>query len=132
MSQENVEIVRCAFNAIGRGDEQYIESAFHADAVWHNTAEFPGPATCVGPQAIVDFWEALQDSFGESEMDIERIMDGNETVVVSVHSVSRGRASGAPIDLRWAAAVQVRDGKIRRVDIHGDWTKALKAVGLEE
>jgi hypothetical protein len=28
------------------------------------------------------------------------------------------------------AAVQRRDGKISRVDVHGDWSRTLKAVGL--
>jgi hypothetical protein len=46
--------------------------------------------------------------------------------------VGRGNASGVPVDVRWAAAFRVSDGKISRVDVHGDWAKALEAVGLEE
>jgi ketosteroid isomerase-like protein len=132
MSQENVELVRRAFEAVRRGDYQGATRGFHADAVWHNTVEFPGPATCVGPQAIIDFWETLVESFEESRMDIERVVEGENSVVLRVHSVAQGRAGAVPVNLHWAMAFHVRGSKIRRVDVHGDWAKALEAVGLAE
>jgi ketosteroid isomerase-like protein len=133
MSQENVEMVRRGFDAVRRGDREGVERVFDADAVWHNTREFPGPATCVGPQAIVDFWATLLDSFEEDgRLDIERVVDGGETVVMSMHSVVRGKASGAPLDLRWAVAFTVRGGRVSRADVYGSWEKALQAVRLAE
>ena len=134
MSQENVKVVRRTLDAARQGDLQGAALGFHADAVWHNTAEFPGQRTCVGPQAIIDFWETLFESFEDtgSWMDIERVVEGENSVVLRVHSSGRGKASGVPIDLRWGIAFQVRDAKISRVDVHGDWAKALEAVGLRE
>ena len=58
--------------------------------------------------------------------------EGEDSVVVGVHSVARGKASGIPLDFDWSAAFHVRDGKISRVDVHGDWSKALNAAGLAE
>jgi ketosteroid isomerase-like protein len=134
MSQENVEVVRHTFDAARRGDYQVAARGFPADAVWHNTAEFPGQRTCVGPQAIINFWETLFESFEESggRMDIERVVKGKDSVVLGVHSSGRGRASGVPIDMHWGIAFRVRSGKISRVDVHGDLAKALEAVGLRE
>jgi ketosteroid isomerase-like protein len=132
MSQENVEMVRRAFDAVCGGDYQGATRGFHADAVWHNTAEFPGQSTCVGPRAIVDFWETLVESFEESTMDIERVVTGEDSVVLGVHSVSQGTASGVPVDVHWAMAFHVRGSKISHVDVHGDWAKALAAVRLAE
>jgi hypothetical protein len=40
--------------------------------------------------------------------------------------------SGIPADVIWAAIFRLRDGQINRVDVHGDWEKALKAVAQEE
>jgi ketosteroid isomerase-like protein len=134
MSQENVEIVRRAFEAVRRGDYEGATRGFHGDVVWHNTAEFPGQRVCVGPEAIIDFWKTLMESFEErrSMMDIERIVEGEDSVVLGMHSVGRGKASGVPLDFHWSAAFRVRDGKISRVDVHGDWLKALTAAGLAE
>jgi ketosteroid isomerase-like protein len=85
----------------------------------------------VGIEAIIDFWATLMESFEESErMEVERIAEGQDSVVLAMHSVGRGKASGVPLDLRWGAVFHLRDGKINRVDVHGDWAKALKAAGL--
>jgi ketosteroid isomerase-like protein len=134
ISEQNVEIVRRAFDAVRHIDHEGAAQGFHADAMWHNTAEFPGQRVCVGPEAIIDFWKTLMESFEErgSMMEIERVVEGEDSVVVGVHSVARGKASGIPLDFHWSAAFHVRDGKISRVDVHGDWAKALNAAGLAE
>ena len=133
MSEANVEIAKGVIDAFNRRDYEKALHDFHADTVWHNTAEFPGQRICVGPEAIIDFWETLMESFEESgsRMDVERVVEGEGTVVLGVHSVGEGKASGIPLDFHWAAAFHVSDGKISRVDVHGDWAKALQAAGLK-
>ena len=131
MSQENAEIVRSTFDAMLRGDDEDATRGFHDDAVWQNTSVFPDPSICVGPQAILNFWATLTETFQDSQTDVEQVVEGGDAVVLSLHSVGRGNASRVPVDLRWAPAFRVNDGKISRVDVHGDWAKALEAVGLE-
>jgi ketosteroid isomerase-like protein len=114
-----------------RGDDEHATRGFQEDAVWHNTSVSPDPSICVGPQAILNFWATLKETFQESQTDVEQVVEGGDAVVLSLHSVGRGHASGVPVDVRWAAAFRVIDGKISRVDVHGDWAKALEAVGLE-
>jgi ketosteroid isomerase-like protein len=130
MSQDNVEIVRSTFDAMLRGDDEDATRGFQVDAVWHNTSVFPGPSICVGPQAILNFWATLTEAFQESQTDVEQVVASGDTVVLSLHSVGRGNASGVPVDVRWGAAFRVINGQISRVDVHGDWAKALEAVGL--
>ena len=132
MSQENVEIVRRTLDALDRRDFQSAMCGFHIDAVWHNTGEFPGERICVGPQAIVDFWEALLEPFQNESREVERLVESEDVVVLSLRSVARGRTSGVPLDVRWGAAFQLRDGKIIRVDVRGSFDKALEAAGLAE
>jgi ketosteroid isomerase-like protein len=129
---ENLEMVRRSFDGFRSGDYRAAVREFRADAVWHNTAEFPGQRVCVGPEAIIDFWKTLMESFDEREssMEIERMVEGEDSLVLAVHSVGKGKSSGIPLDFHWSAAFHVRDGKISRVDVHGDWSKALKAAGL--
>jgi ketosteroid isomerase-like protein len=131
VSQENVEVVRRTFDAIFSRAFQRAATGFHHDAVWHNTREFPGPSICVGPQAIAEFWETLMESF-DGETSVEQIIDGEQGVALGAHTVGRGTTSGVPLDVRWGIAARVATGKISRVDVYGNWAKALKAVGLEE
>ena len=133
MSEANVEIAKGVIDAFNRRDYEKALHGFHADTVWHNTAEFPGQRICVGPEAIIDFWETLMESFEESgsRMDVERVVEGEGTVVLGVHSVGEGKASGIPLDFHWAAAFHVSDGKIARVRTYLDHGEALEAAGLE-
>lgn len=131
---ENVELVTRTFDALQRRAYQDAVRGFHADAVWQNTAAFPGPRRCVGREAIVDFWETLIEDFdqGTGVQEVERLIGRGDTVIVGVHSSGLGKMSGVPVDVKWAAVIHVRDGGISQVEVHGDWANALKAVGLEE
>jgi hypothetical protein len=106
---------------------------FRADAVWNNTAEFPGPQRCVGLDAIIDFCTTLLETWeqGVGSQDVVQAIEGGDTVVLGLRSVGRGAGSGVPLDVRWALVVRLRDGLIGRVDVHGNWEKALAASGLE-
>ena len=134
MSRENVDRVRRTFDALVHDDYEAAKSGFHGDAVWQNTGAFPGPNRCVGREAIIDFWKTLMEPFDASVggQEVEQATGDNGVVVLGLHAVGRGVGSGAPIDVRWAAAVQVLNGLISRVDVYGSWERALKAVGLEE
>ena len=68
----------------------------------------------------------------EGTQEVERLVQGGNTVVIGMHSVGRARRSRIPADVRWAALAEVRDGRISRVDVYGERSKALKAVGLKE
>jgi ketosteroid isomerase-like protein len=132
LSQENVELVRRVFDAFGRGDFQEAARDFRSDATWHNTREFPGPPVCVGTPAIMNFWRELRSSFEDGgTTDLEQVVEGEDIVVLGIHSTFLGKTSGVSVDTRWAVACRVRGGTISRVDVYGDWSNALKAVGLE-
>jgi ketosteroid isomerase-like protein len=134
MSQENVEIARRAFEFVRQGEYRSAASCFRDDVEWHNTSAFPGPRTIVGPRAIIDFWQELFGSFGDEgeRATIEKVKADGDCVVMAVRSRGRGKASGVPVDVRWAITCRLRDGKIQRVDVRGDYAKSLEATGLSE
>ena len=134
MSQENVATVERFLRALDRGDGEDAAACLLSDAEWHNTAAFPESRTVVGPTAILEFWQTLRESFepAHSRMEIENVTDVGGLVVVGVRSTGRGAGSGIPVEVGWALRVSMDDGKIRRVDVSGDYAKALKAAGLSE
>lgn len=130
MSQEHIEVVRSIVDAIARRNFAEAGSRFDPRAEWHNTSSFPGPATCTGVDAIVGHWKTLFEDFELDGMEIEEMMDTGDSVVVQLHTSGRGRASGAPIDTRWASLYRFRDGKVVRVDVFGEYGRALTAAGV--
>jgi len=134
MSQENVRTVHRFLRALDRRDYEDARRCLCRDAEWHNTAAFPGSRTVAGPQAIVDFWQALVESFDPAEggMEVENVTQSGDLVVIGLRSRGHGATSGVPIDVRWGLRASMRDGKIERIDISGDYTSALEAAGLSE
>ncbi len=130
MSDDNLETVRVVTEALAAGDYAKAASKFAPDGEWHNTDSFPGPKTCCGPEEIRAFWEGFFETFDREGSEIEDAVASGDTVVVSIHTWGKGRSSSAPIDVRWACIYRFREGKIVRVDIHGDYGRALHAAGL--
>jgi ketosteroid isomerase-like protein len=135
MSQENVDIVREAWDAWLRGDlDALFGSYFDPDAVYDLTQfrEWPDH-TYRGIDGIrrgltewLDVWVAFEAGVDE----ILAVPDGR--VVVLTWQRGEGRQSGLPMDFDWAQIVTLRDGKISRVDAYDDRTEALDAAGLRE
>jgi ketosteroid isomerase-like protein len=133
MSAENREAVRRVLDAFRVLDYDRAAAEFTADAEWHNTDSFPGQRVCCGPDEIKAFWEALSDVFAlGANAEVGQIVEHEDMVVTETHSRGRGKASGAPVEARWGTVFQLRDAKIVRVQIFGDFKKALKAAGLRE
>src|SRR6266550_8392855 len=127
MRPRNEEVVRRFVEALREGDYEGAASALHPDAEWRNTDAFPGQQVCCGPEEIKVFWQTFFDAFERRGMEVEKLAQSGETVVAEIHSWGTGRASGAPIDVRWATVYRLREGRILRIDVHGDYDKALEA-----
>ena len=97
MSQENVRTVHRFLRALDRRDYENARPCLCRDAEWHNTAAFPGSRTIVGPQAIVDFWQALVESFDPAEggMEVENVTESGDLVVIGLRSRGHGVTSVA-------------------------------------
>jgi len=127
---DNVELVRGVVGALQAGDYERAASDFEPAAEWHNTDAFPGPTVCHGVDEIRAFWEAIFEDVDRKGLELEHIAHSGSTVVVGLHSSGTGRASGVPIDVRWACVYELRAGKVSRVTVHGGYAKALEAAGV--
>ena len=132
MSHQNLETVHRVQEALHAGDYLTAVSEFDPAIEWHNTDSFPGPKICCGPEEVTAFWESFFETFDRQGTEIEDSVASGDTVVVQIHTWGQGRASGAPMDVRWASINRFHNGKIVRVDVHGDYTRALAAAGLSE
>jgi ketosteroid isomerase-like protein len=132
MSEENVEVIRRLYEALGSRHFEEAADEFAPDAAWHNTSSFPGPRVVRGAAGIIEF---LRDMFEAYEMGgtaIENVTDAGDIVVAELHGWGHGAGSGIPIDTRWANTFRLHDRKVIRVDNHGSYAKALEAAGLSE
>jgi ketosteroid isomerase-like protein len=131
MSQENVEIVRAAYDAYNRGDLDAVLSyaAPHFELDWSRG---------VGPNAGVHkldqarrFFEDFGDTFESIRIEPKEFIEADDDVIVPQTGFTRGRdgiETTARITLVWT----IRDGAIVRICLYQDKGDALEAAGLSE
>jgi ketosteroid isomerase-like protein len=135
MSQENVELVREAWDAWLGGDlDTLFARYFDRNATYDLThfREWPDAiyGDAEGVRRGLTEWLAVREA---SEAGVEDILAAPDGRVVAL-TWQRGtdRQSGLPMKMEWAQVVTVRDGRITRVSAYDDRSKALQAVGLSE
>jgi ketosteroid isomerase-like protein len=131
MSQENVEVVRRAFEAWNSGDMDAVRKAFDPDVIMRMLDGWPEPGPYVGRDAVMrqlkqqrETWDA--DSF---ELISDFIDVGDR---VAVRWIWHGAGSGPEANLETTAVYTVRKGRVFYVEHFWDHAEALKAAGLSE
>src|SRR3954452_14749517 len=129
MSQENVELVRRAFEyeVSGHGTAEVLAS-FDPYVVMKPVEE----GASYGVEAIRDNFEHWQSAWENLEVTIEEIIDAGDRVILSARHRGRGRGSGIEIDARYYEVYSLSRGKIVRVDEYTERDEALEAAGLSE
>jgi ketosteroid isomerase-like protein len=130
MSQENVEVVREAVNALNAGNRERLFNVFHPDVEFRSVAE---QKVYRGLAGLVEYRQDVGATLDDFRTEEDRFLDGERGHVVHLYRVvARGLGSGAPVSQAMGAVHQLRDGKILRVDTYLDQRDALDAAGLQE
>jgi len=133
MSQENVEMVRRAFEAYNRGDIDAVVTDFASDCEYVPSGALPGGRGVYrGPEGYKRFIGWLRDGFDDARVDVNDVIDAGNQVLVSVTVRGHGRQSGAAASWDLWQVWTIRDGKFVRGQAFTDRTEALEAVGLSE
>jgi ketosteroid isomerase-like protein len=134
MSRENVELVRAAVDAFGRGGIDGV-SDYWSEDIDHRAAEGAiddrGPIH--GKDAMRAYMQDWIDTFDDPKIEAVELIDaGDDQVIAMLHASGRAKLSGVETDLTYAALYTIRDGKVARGREY--WTKeqALEAAGLRE
>ena len=133
MSQENVEIVRAAYEAFERGDLPAV-SQLHDPAIeWQTSAEDPDAATHRGRVAVRRYIESYMETFPGLRADLEDCVEApGGRVLATVRYTGRARASGIDMDWRQALVYTLRAGLIVRAEEYFDRAEAFETAGLSE
>ena len=71
-----------------------------------------------GHDGIRTFLERLRESFDESHVEIDDLIDAGDTVVALCRAQNRGRGSGMTVEQPLALVQQVRGGRIVRSRVY--------------
>jgi ketosteroid isomerase-like protein len=133
MSQENVKVVRNAFDAFTRGDTEGVLRLCDENIVITQPQELPG----VQPQqrghgGMLEAFSIWPEQWHDYWIEILRIADCGDYVVVTTQQGGRGKQSGVEVEMEFTFVFTVRNEKIVEWQIFMHEDQALEAAGLEE
>ena len=133
MPAANVELARRAFEAIGTDGLAAALDFLDPEIEFEPPREaLEQRGTFRGHAAVRDRWDVLLEPFDDIRMEVDEVIEADdETVLVVFRIHARGKASGAPVEMRLAHLVTVREGKAVRMRAYLDPAEARRAVGLD-
>jgi ketosteroid isomerase-like protein len=134
MSQENVKLVREAFEAFLGGDQEKTAQLVDPEVEFHGTVGgIQEGQTAHGLSQIDRTFEAEDlEAWEERRLEAEEFIDAGDNVVVFLHEYRRGRGSGVELETKTAVVVAVSGGRVVRIQGYMDRDAALEAAGISE
>jgi ketosteroid isomerase-like protein len=133
MSEENVEIVRAAFDAYLRGDMETLLGLMDPEIVVMQPPEVPDGSTPLhGHAGVMEAIAAWPEQWDDYRIEIAQIIDAGDRVAVRTHQRGRGKGSGVAVEAEIWFVAGLRAGKVAEWRMFGAESQALAAVGLSE
>jgi ketosteroid isomerase-like protein len=134
MSEENIEIVRSAWDAWLSGNMDALFELWDPGVVWDLThfREWPDNKH-EGREDVTRFLNEWLELWTDYEVGVdERFEAPDGRVVTFAWQSGHGNRSGLEIRMEWAEIATIRDGKVTLLEQYDDRSAALEAVGLSE
>ena len=130
MSQENVEVVRAAYDAWNAGDIDAVRDFHHPNVIARYGAAWPEPGPFVGREEVMRQWERNREAWDSDTFESISIAEAGDRVIARL--IWRGVGRGPEAHLEFTAVYTVRKGKVLYQESFWDHAEALVAVGLLE
>jgi len=132
MFQRDVQLLRRCAELLNVGDWDALFELYHPDAEVEFRDVRPPPEIPEvlrgreGVRRVVAHWTAPYDEFGA---EVHQYVDADPWVICDTRWHGKTKGSDQPVDVRFADAYEVKDGKVRRAIIgYADVATALEAV----
>jgi ketosteroid isomerase-like protein len=132
MSEENVEVVRRAYEAGNRGDVEAALADYHPEIEVIDDPRIPGAKTIRGVAEIKRYFESMTRYWESVRVVPERLVDLGDDVFVLGRMTARTRRGGPEIERALDSMVTLREGKIIRIRVFSGRAEALEAAGLAD
>jgi ketosteroid isomerase-like protein len=135
VSQENVEVVRAAWEAWDRRDMTALFALYDPDIVWDQTHQQTSGLTGEyhGHEGVKTFFRAWMGPFESFHAHAEEFIEVGEAVVVRARQGGRGKRSGVEVEMpSYWQVYRVQDGLVARIVVYDNEADALNAARVKE
>jgi ketosteroid isomerase-like protein len=131
MTPETVAVVRAVFDLLAAGDFAGVADSLDPDVVWFGTRGGLDEGQVIrGQDAWLEYMQEIQDPWKRFDVEVERIIDGGDTVVVFMRETAQSRHGGLEVQNDTAMIMKVRQQRIVEMTGYLDRDEALRAAGL--
>ena len=131
--EENVELVRRAFEAFNRGDHDAAFKDLAPTFEYVPSGVIPGVTDIqVGAEGMKRFVGWLLDQFDDVRIDVNEAFAQGDRVFVSITNRGRGKRSGAETSWEVWQVFTMQGGRAVRGEAFRTRGQALEAAGIEE
>ena len=132
--QDNVDVVRKAYEAFGRGDINGLLDQLDPDVQWRTPgpADLPTAGERRGHGAVQEFFQRLSESLEIQRFEPKQFIAQGDMVMVIGDDTSRIKATGTMVEFRFVHAFTVRNGTVVAFEEFADVSPMVSAVRGEQ
>ena len=133
MSDENVEIVRKAFEALAaRGVEAGLEFVA-PDGLWYTSPEWVEASEYRGHDGMRFLFSVWTDNFDDWTIDLSELLDAGDSVVALIEHGGTIKGTDVPVHQPMGIVYSnFRQGQFGEAHFFQTWREAREAAGLSE
>jgi ketosteroid isomerase-like protein len=134
MSEENMQIVRAAVEALGAGDFEALIRVSVPDVEFESYLSrlSEGGTAYNGHEGLRRYQQDVNDAWEYWRIEIREYRDAGDKVVALGDIQARGRASGIEVERQMAWVITMPGEKATRLQFFLDSAEALRTAGLSE
>ena len=133
MSQENVEVVRRAFEAFAaQGPQAMVDFWDPEIELWLPSGLIQSGGTYRGHAAVLDWMKEWAEAWDEIDYTPEEFTEAGDSVLVRVLYEGRGKGGGVRVEGTFWYLLKLRNEKLLSWRLYPEKAEALEAAGLSE
>jgi ketosteroid isomerase-like protein len=126
----NIGFVKSVYAAFAVGEIEKILGMMHPAIQWTETAGSKYGGVFNSPQAVLqNVFAKIAEDFETFEIDVDRLIDGGDVVVMQGHYIGKGKATGHDLRVAVAHVLEVKDGTLVRFDQYVDSATMNAVIG---
>jgi ketosteroid isomerase-like protein len=133
MSDENVEVVRRAYEAMNKREFSRMPEFLDPDVEFDMSRNILNPDVYRGYAGVERLVGVVEDVWDDFRFEPQELIDAGDRVVAHIKISGKGRGSGVEAEMHVFNIWTLRHGKVARLEGgYRERAEALEAAGLEE
>jgi ketosteroid isomerase-like protein len=126
-----IEVIRRGLELFNEGEYERSIATLPPEIEWDTTHAVPDGGLYAGADQVVGYWRSVGRRWDDLRIEVDRLIEGEDVVLMLGRLVGRGAESGVPVENAWDQVWRIRDGQPVRCENYTDEARAWRESGLK-